>query len=92
MFENLLQNSPSFSSAKNSLISHLETAETNKMKTSIKILFNKSSSIKESSFGLLPSPRDNHSAIEHNGILFVFGGDRNKFSFNDLHAFILREN
>lgn len=87
----MLHNSPSFSAAKNSLISHLETSETNKMRTSIKILFNKSSSIKESSFGLLPSPRDNHTAIEHNGILFVFGGDRNKFSFNDLHAFILRD-
>lgn len=39
--------------------------------------------------GLLPMPRDGHSALIFSDLIVVFGGDRNKFPFNDLHLFNL---
>jgi hypothetical protein len=37
----------------------------------------------------LPQPRDGHSAEVFNNQIFIFGGDRNKFPFNDLYSFYL---
>jgi hypothetical protein len=34
-----------------------------------------------------PLPRDGHSAILHGNMVVIFGGDRNKFPFNDLFTF-----
>lgn len=38
--------------------------------------------------GRIPLPRDGHTANVYRDFLVVFGGDRNKFPFNDLYTFI----
>lgn len=38
--------------------------------------------------GKVPFPRDGHSALVYRQFLVVFGGDRNKFPFNDLYTFM----
>lgn len=38
--------------------------------------------------GRVPLPRDGHSALIYRKFLVVFGGDRNKFPFNDLYTFM----
>ena len=45
---------------------------------------NKSETIK---YGIIPAPRDGHSAFVYNDKMFVFGGDRNTFPFNDMFMF-----
>lgn len=37
--------------------------------------------------GHLPLPRDGHTMFIHNQMLVIFGGDRNKYPFNDLFMF-----
>ncbi len=38
--------------------------------------------------GIVPEPRDGHTAeFYKDNMMIIFGGDRNKFSFNDLHIF-----
>jgi hypothetical protein len=39
--------------------------------------------------GIPPLPRDGHSCLVYENKLIVFGGDRNKFPFNDLFSFSL---
>ncbi len=39
--------------------------------------------------GSLPLPRDGHSAVLYGQSMYIFGGDRNKFPFNDLFKFNL---
>ena len=38
-------------------------------------------------YGEVPVPRDGHTAFMFKGKMFVFGGDRNKFPFNDIFFF-----
>ena len=38
-------------------------------------------------YGVIPAPRDGHSAFVFNDRMFIFGGDRNKFPFNDMFMF-----
>ena len=37
--------------------------------------------------GVVPEPRDGHTAEFYNDNMIIFGGDRNKFTFNDLYVF-----
>ena len=46
--------------------------------------FNEKETIK---LGMVPQPRDGHSANVYEDKMIIFGGDRNKFPFNDLYAF-----
>jgi hypothetical protein len=39
--------------------------------------------------GNVPLPRDGQSAEVYNNLLIIFGGDRNKFPYNDLYSFIM---
>lgn len=41
-------------------------------------------------YKMLPLPRDGHSAIISENKMFIFGGDRNKFPFNDFFMFQLK--
>jgi len=36
--------------------------------------------------GTKPCARDGHSIVKQGNKMFVFGGDRHKMQFNDLHA------
>ena len=38
-------------------------------------------------YGVIPAPRDGHSAFVFNDRMFIFGGDMNKFPFNDMFMF-----
>ncbi len=38
--------------------------------------------------GKVPLPRDGHTALVYRKFLVVFGGDRNRFPFNDLYTFM----
>ena len=38
-------------------------------------------------FGIVPVPRDGHSCFIHDNKMYVFGGDRNKFPFNDMFVY-----
>ena len=37
--------------------------------------------------GFVPAPRDGHSAVVKGNYMVVFGGDRNKYPYNDLFIF-----
>lgn len=37
----------------------------------------------------LPTPRDGHSSLLYNSSIIIFGGDRNKYPYNDLYSFLL---
>jgi hypothetical protein len=49
-----------------------------------KYTINENESIKPST---LPNPRDGHTAVLYGDEMIIFGGDRNKFPFNDLFSF-----
>lgn len=69
------------------LDSKVETNNIKKLATILtKYTFNDTDVIKSS---MLPNPRDGHSAHIYAGYMIVFGGDRNRFPFNDLFAFKL---
>lgn len=36
--------------------------------------------------GIKPCARDGHSMVRLGSKMFIFGGDRHKMSFNDVHA------
>ena len=38
-------------------------------------------------YGEVPVPRDGHTVFLHQGRMCLFGGDRNKFPFNDVYFF-----
>ena len=38
----------------------------------------------------LPLPRDGHTTAIYNDKLIIFGGDRNKFPFNDFYFFKIK--
>jgi hypothetical protein len=39
--------------------------------------------------GNVPFPRDGQSAEIYSNLIIIFGGDRNKFPYNDLYTFIM---
>ena len=89
VFEQQLNQNPDYFNTKNSLIANLDANENNKLKQTIKILYNKSTMIKENSFGLVPCPREGHKSLIYEDNMIVFGGDRNKMSFNDIYNLVL---
>ena len=38
-------------------------------------------------YGEVPLPRDGHTAFMYQNKMFIFGGDRNKYPFNDVYFF-----
>jgi hypothetical protein len=49
-----------------------------------------SSDVEKTKIGVVPIPRDGHTANIYEGHMILFGGDRNKFPFNDLYLFKLK--
>lgn len=41
-------------------------------------------------YKILPLPRDGHSAVINENKMYIFGGDRNKYPFNDFFMFQLK--
>jgi len=48
---------------------------------------NKNLKFERFKYGEVPLPRDGHTAFMYNGNMFIFGGDRNKYPFNDVYFF-----
>jgi hypothetical protein len=87
-FEDLLLGTPISKKMKNSLIYKMEMADNNNLKHGISSLATQTNFDQEViKQGVVPIPRDGHSAVLHENSMFIFGGDRNKFPFNDLFIF-----
>jgi hypothetical protein len=89
--ENLLLRSPNSKKMKNSLIYNMEMTESSySKKKTINSSFGKSvTQIEVKRVGHVPQPRDGHSVNLFEDKMLIFGGDRNKFPFNDLYTFNL---
>jgi hypothetical protein len=88
--EKELLKSPSTNKMKRSVIYNLESdmlSVMNKLNSSFRS--NKSLLGDISLMGNVPVPRDGQSAVMYANLIVIFGGDRNKFPFNDLYTFIL---
>lgn len=48
---------------------------------------NKNLKFERFKYGEIPVPRDGHTAFMYKGKMFLFGGDRNKYPFNDIYFF-----
>jgi N-acetylneuraminic acid mutarotase len=48
---------------------------------------NKNLKFERFKYGDVPLPRDGHSSFMYDGKMFIFGGDRNKYPFNDIFFF-----
>jgi hypothetical protein len=76
---------------KESLVFKMENHEAFTLKHHTQLLNLKTDCLVENSSGIVPTPRDGHSTTTYNNSLVVFGGDRNKFSFNDLFIYNLEQ-
>jgi hypothetical protein len=91
-FEEMLMESPKSKKMKISMIYKMDLADANTLRQRVSTLIARSNSygVKERvRVGIVPAPRDGHSANLYNNNMIIFGGDRNKFPFNDLHIFTL---
>ena len=85
-FEEIVLQSPRSKQMKNSLIYKIDYTDASNIKLRVNTLLSQrivnGDSIR---IGTVPCPRDGHSALLYGEYMLVFGGDRNKFPFNDLH-------
>ena len=90
-FEENILKSPNTKKMKDSLIYRIDLGESENLKKTMRHLqkqtFFKKETIK---FGVVPACRDGHTANIYNEKMIVFGGDSNKFPFNDLHSFTIQ--
>lgn len=88
-YEEEVLKSPNSKNMKSSLIYQMEAVD-NTTRSRVTSLLTKSFSYKEVTlFNTLPDPRDGHSVCQFENHMIIFGGDRNKFPYNDLFTFIL---
>ena len=89
--EALLLKSPNSKKMKNSLIYNMEITDNslNKKKTINNTLIKPQVQVEVKRIGYVPQPRDGHSVNLFDDKMLIFGGDRNKFPFNDLYTFNL---
>jgi hypothetical protein len=91
--EKELIKSPLASKIKKSIIYNLETDMSQvflRLNTLITLKNYKSQILDNLLSGIPPLPRDGHSVVLDGDRLVIFGGDRNKFPFNDLFSFNLK--
>ena len=48
---------------------------------------NKNLKFERFKYGEIPLPRDGHTAFMYKDRMFIFGGDRNKYPFNDVYFY-----
>lgn len=87
LFDDFLFESPDFKYMHNSIVYKTDNTNVFLFNQEAKLLTYKKESLKLDSTGVLPTPRDGHSCDIYNNKLVIFGGDRNKYSFNDLFIF-----
>ena len=69
----------------------MDLADTHTLRQRVSTLLTKSffTTKEKIKMGILPQPRDGQTVNTINGSMIVFGGDRNKFPFNDLFFYIM---
>jgi hypothetical protein len=75
---------------KNSIVYKMESKGDNQsIIRKLTLLLTRTNSMGDERFrqGIIPFPRDGHTANLYNDVMIIFGGDRNKFPFNDLFTF-----
>lgn len=84
----MVLNSPNSKKMNVSLIYKTDLADSNTLRQRLSTLLTKTALAKEQfKTGVIPPPRDGHTAVLHNNTIIIFGGDRNKFPYNDLYIF-----
>ena len=85
--------SPNTKKMKNSMIYKLEGTGANVLKSKVSMYISEKNNLTVSSdkirSGIVPAPRDGHTMNVYNNMIIIFGGDRNKFPYNDLFTFNL---
>ena len=86
-FEDILLGTPISKKMRNSLIYKMENADSQNLRHGVNNLASSSFDNEVIKTGIVPIPRDGHTAVLYQNYMIVFGGDRNKFPFNDLFVF-----
>lgn len=91
-YEDMILNSPNTKKMKNSMIYKLEGTGNNVFKSRATIFISEKSSANigptdKIRSGIVPAPRDGHTMNIFGDKIIIFGGDRNKFPYNDLFTF-----
>jgi len=85
--------SPNTKKMKNSMIYKLEGTGANVLKSKVSIYISEKNSLSGAAdkirSGIVPAPRDGHTMNVYNNMIIIFGGDRNKFPYNDLFTYNL---
>jgi len=78
---------------KNSMIYKLEGTAANVLKSKVSMYISEKNTLSGASdkirSGIVPAPRDGHTMNVYNNMIIIFGGDRNKFPYNDLFTYNL---
>ncbi len=87
-YEEMLLGSPASKKMKSSLIFKMDVVEAQTLKVRVSTMLsfrNLTPDVVKP--GTVPHPRDGHSAVLYENKMIIFGGDRNKFPYNDLFIF-----
>ncbi len=89
----MILNSPNTKKMKNSMIYKLEGTGANALKSKVSMYISEKNSLSMVSekirSAIVPAPRDGHTMNLFNNMIIIFGGDRNKFPYNDLFTYNL---
>ena len=84
-FEDIIMGDNKVKNIKNSLIFQINQEDANYINNLAEA--NKNLKFERFKYGDVPLPRDGHSTFMYEGKMFIFGGDRNKYPFNDVFFF-----
>ena len=84
-FEDIIMGDNKARNIKNSLIFKIASEDMKYINDLAEV--NKNLKFERFKYGEVPVPRDGHTAFMYEGKMFLFGGDRNKYPFNDIYFF-----
>ena len=84
-YEDIIMGDHKVRNIKNSLIFQITQDDVTYINNLVEC--NKNLKFERFKYGDVPLPRDGHSAFLYDGKMFIFGGDRNKYPFNDVFFF-----
>ena len=84
-YEDIIMGDNKARNIKNSLIFKISSEDVNYINSLAEN--NKNLKFERFKYGEVPLPRDGHTAFMYKDRMFIFGGDRNKYPFNDLYFF-----
>ncbi len=84
-YEDIIMGDNKARNIKNSLIYKIDPEDVNYINNLAEN--NKNLKFERFKYGEIPLPRDGHTAFMYQDRMFIFGGDRNKYPFNDVYFF-----